>query len=413
MKNVLIVDDEKSLLLSLAAGFETFKDKFTLYTASNGLEALNILKSTPIKLVVTDLKMPKMDGFELIAHMSTHYPQIQTMVMTAYNTPKIENRLSEDHSIPIFEKPVDFDELSQAVLQGIDTKKPSGLSGISLVSFLQLIKTEEKSCLIEVTIGPLTGHIIVEKGELINAVYNGNEGIDAMYGMLEAEDVQIELLKLPKRKIKREITTPLMGILFESMKRKDEMATAGQPPPLEAEPEADTETVYDLVSKAPPDGEPEMDSAPHGAINCTPVSLTALKQKGVEIMSDIAKILEQLKSVEGFMATGIFSPEGELIQQVNNANLKLDEVGALANDILLKAQKSTEVMGVGRGKMVHIEAPKAHILVRCLNESTDFTQSTTGRAHIHVVVIIEKEGSFAMAKMKLASIIQELAPLFR
>jgi predicted regulator of Ras-like GTPase activity (Roadblock/LC7/MglB family) len=108
-----------------------------------------------------------------------------------------------------------------------------------------------------------------------------------------------------------------------------------------------------------------------------------------------------------------FSPEGELIQEVKTANIKLDEVGAMANDILLKAQKSTEIMGVGRGKMVHIEAPKAHILVRCLNESTDFSQTTTGRAHIHMVVIIEKEGGFAMAKMKLASIIQDLAPLFR
>ncbi|BCS96361.1 hypothetical protein DSLASN_19930 [Desulfoluna limicola] len=413
MKNVLIVDDEKSLLLSLSAGFESFKDKFTLYTASNGIEALAVLKSTPIELVVTDLKMPEMDGFELIAHMSTHYPQIKLMVMTAYNTPKIEERLSGHQAIPIFEKPVDFDELAQAVLQGIDGKKTGGLSGISLVSFLQLIKTERKSCLIEVKTKDHTGHIIMKKGELINAVYNGEEGVGAMYGMLEEEDVQIELLKLPQHKIKREITMPLMGILFEAMKRKDDAASAETSDTVEPEPDDDTETIYDLVSKVPPGDAPNVDSDPHSVINGTPASLTSRQKKGVDTMSEIASILEKLKSVEGFMATGIFSPEGELIQEVKNASIKLDEVGALANDILLKAQKSTEIMGVGRGKMVHIEAPKAHILVRCLNESTDFSQTTTGRAHIHMVVIIEKEGSFAMAKMKLASLIQELAPLFR
>lgn len=412
MKNVLIVDDEKSLLLSLAAGFEAFKDKLTLFTALNGVEALSILKATPIKLVVTDLKMPKMDGFELIAHMSTHYPHIKAMVMTAYNTPQIEQRLSGDQSIPVFEKPVDFDELARAVLRGINTEKPRGLSGIPLISFLQLLHTEQKNCLIEVKIGTMTGHIIMKKGELINAVYNGMEGVHAMYDMLEAEEVQIELLKLPSRKIKQEITMPLMGILFASMKRKDELASAETPPA--GETEADAETIYDLVSKAPPDDTSDVTPCLRETpLDSTPVSLTPLQKKGAHVMSEATAILEKMKPVEGFMAIGVFSPDGELIQQVNTASLKLDEVGALANDILLKAQKSTEIMGVGRGKMVHIESPKAHILVRCLNESTDFTQTTTGRAHIHVVVIIEKEGSFAMAKMKLASIAQELAPLFR
>lgn len=410
MKNVLIVDDEKSLLLSLSAGFDIFKNKFNLLTAANGVEALNILKSTPVELVITDLKMPEMDGFELIAHLSTHYPQIKTMVMTAYNTPSIEKRLSEDHAIPIFEKPVDFNELAQAVLRGINEKKPSG---ISLASFLQLIKAEKKSCLIEAKIGPLTGHIIVQEGELINAVYNGEEGLTAMYDMLEEEDVQIELFKLPMRNIKRTITMPLMGVLFETMKRRDERASAEQPAPSDEDSEAATEIVYDLVLKASPDLARQDNSPPPGAIHGSPASPTPLLTKGVKTMSEINAILEKFKAVEGFMAAGIFSPEGELIHELNLAKMKLGEVGALANDILLKAQKSTEIMGVGRGKMVHIEAPKAHILVRCLNESTDFTQTTTGRAHIHMAVIIDTEGSFAMAKMRLASIIQEIAPLFR
>lgn len=125
------------------------------------------------------------------------------------------------------------------------------------------------------------------------------------------------------------------------------------------------------------------------------------------------EILGKFKVVDGFLAAGVFSARGELFAELNISNTKIAEIGALANDVLLKAQKATDIMEVGRGQMVHIEAPKAHLIARCLNEAANFTDNTTGKAHIHVVVAIKSDGNLAMAKMKLASIIAELAPLFR
>jgi len=130
-------------------------------------------------------------------------------------------------------------------------------------------------------------------------------------------------------------------------------------------------------------------------------------------MAEIKEILEGFKSVDGFMGIGIFTPQGEMAAEVNISGQKLNEIGALANDVLLKAQKATDVMGVGRGNMVHVEAPKAQVIARCLNEATDFSASKSGRAHIHVVLVLEKEGSLAMGKMKLESAMGELAEHFR
>ncbi len=48
-----------------------------------------------------------------------------------------------------------------------------------------------------------------------------------------------------------------------------------------------------------------------------------------------------------------------------------------------------------------------------LNESTDFAATTPGRAHVHMIVVLDQEGNIGMAKMKLASIIQEVAEQFR
>lgn len=81
--------------------------------------------------------------------------------------------------------------------------------------------------------------------------------------------------------------------------------------------------------------------------------------------------------------------------------------------MLLKAQKATEIMGVGRGQLVHIEAPKAHVFARCLNEATDFAATSAGRAHVHMVIVVDKEGNVAMSKMRLENIIMEVAEHFR
>ena len=90
-REVLIVDDEEPLLLSIAEGLSIYKKYFNLLTATNGMEAVKLLKSSPvIDLVITDLSMPKMDGFELIAYMNRNYPKIPVIMMTAFGTPKIE-----------------------------------------------------------------------------------------------------------------------------------------------------------------------------------------------------------------------------------------------------------------------------------------------------------------------------------
>ena len=130
-------------------------------------------------------------------------------------------------------------------------------------------------------------------------------------------------------------------------------------------------------------------------------------------MAQLDETLAKLKDVEGFMAVGIFTPNGEMAAQVNVSGIKLAEIGALANDVLLKAQKASDLMNVGRGQVVHVDAPKAHVIARCLNESEDFAVTAARKAHLHMVLILSKDGNLAMAKIKLESVIQEAAASFR
>lgn len=400
MKSVLIVDDEKSLLLSMQAGFDAYRDRFNVITARNGREATAILGTMPISLVVTDLKMPEMDGFELLGFLQHNFPQIPVIVMTAFGTPEIETRLSQTGMIRMLEKPVDFEELTQLILSLIEQDFTGGtLTGISLPSFLQLIEMERNTCLMEIkSMDGRQGLLYINKGELYDAVFGDFTAEEAALQLFALDDVKISFRNLPTKKLKRRIKKKLMSLLMEGARLKDEtQGTTGpdgevQTPPSEAESTAAI-AATDKIKDQHVDG---------------PSST-----KGETNMSDINAILEKFKVIDGFQAAGAFSPNGEMVAECNVNGTNLGEMGALANDVLLKAQKTTEIMNVGRGQLVHVEAPKAHVICRCLNEATDFASTASGRAHVHVVLILERDGNVAMGKMKVSSVIQELAEFFR
>ncbi len=103
MKKILIVDDEMSFLLSLKDGLKKHEGKFQVVMAENGRKALEILRTTSIDLLVTDLKMPEMNGFELLAWVSRHKPQLPVIVMSAFGTPEIEARLESYDALQFLE----------------------------------------------------------------------------------------------------------------------------------------------------------------------------------------------------------------------------------------------------------------------------------------------------------------------
>jgi DNA-binding response OmpR family regulator len=64
LKNILVVDDSESIRLTLASILETLG--FKIFEASNGEVAIEILKATPIDLLITDFRMPRLDGVGLL-----------------------------------------------------------------------------------------------------------------------------------------------------------------------------------------------------------------------------------------------------------------------------------------------------------------------------------------------------------
>ena len=227
MNTVLVVDDDQGFLLSLQDMCKEHAETFQVVTAGNGKEALAILAAQPVHLVVTDLKMPEMDGFEFISQMSRRRNTVPVIAMTAFGTPEMEDRLMNMGAFQYIEKPVDFLLLLQKIKDGLAAGGRGHVSGISLPSFLQLLELDHKTCTIMAKAGGRTGLLFFHDGSLINAYAEPLSGLDAAFEIISWDHAEIEIHNFCQNR-KRTIEAPLGFILIEGARLSDERAEQRQ-----------------------------------------------------------------------------------------------------------------------------------------------------------------------------------------
>jgi YesN/AraC family two-component response regulator len=110
---VLFVDDEKNILKSFVRMF--FNDPIKIYTAEGAKEALNLISSTDLDLVVTDIKMPGMHGLELIEEIRKKNSVIPIMVYSAFPGMKEDFIVHTQNIEAYYTKPDDYDLLCKKI----------------------------------------------------------------------------------------------------------------------------------------------------------------------------------------------------------------------------------------------------------------------------------------------------------
>jgi len=122
MKNVLIVDDELNMRLVLSAVLK--KEGFEVSSASDGREALQVLQSNKIDVVITDLKMPDMDGMELLTNISAQYPEIPVIMITAHGSIATAVEALKKGALDYITKPFDAMDLVSRILSCVKPEQP-------------------------------------------------------------------------------------------------------------------------------------------------------------------------------------------------------------------------------------------------------------------------------------------------
>lgn len=446
-KKVLIVDDEKDLLATLLDFFESFSEAFTLEIAHNGSEALDVLSTEEISLLVTDIMMPEMDGLTLLSHMMNRYPTIPCIVFSAYGTPDIQEKLEKLGALYYLEKPFKLETLASYIVKILkDTEHAGFLNAIALESFLQLLEMEKKSGIIEIAHrrSEHKGHIYLSGGELVDAHFLEKTGEEAVYEilLLDKHDITIAV---HFREIKRDkkITNRMMHIIMEAMRLKDDKKRHKigaeitlEQPFTEPEGESEGNLFFDIPDDLPAEtanteiDESVSDNAPDHSF--TPFSdkdpahdLKESKKKNPgkksagnktenrgnkevvtipspfhkeEVMAISKDVLKSLNSdVEGLQVASIFGSDGLPLIINNPGRLDVDAFSAKFAMVSKLVTKTVKDLSEGVVEEILVEEDKGWILVRPI-----------GKSGLFMIIAVSSEATLGNLRLVAKSLVGDI-----
>jgi PAS domain S-box-containing protein len=126
-RELLIIDDEETIRKALAA---FFSDRgFTVFTAADGESGLELLRSMPgIGAVLTDIRLPKADGLEVLRRTKEHNPSTQVILMTAYSDKNLAIQALRLGADDYLEKPFSLETAAEIIERGLHRQRVEDLS---------------------------------------------------------------------------------------------------------------------------------------------------------------------------------------------------------------------------------------------------------------------------------------------
>jgi FixJ family two-component response regulator len=221
VRNLLVVDDDPDTCDLIRNGLSSYRE-FQVLSADSGQAAVEHLNSQEVSFVITELKLPVMNGLKLLSHMRKFYPEIPVIVLTGYGTAEIEAQIIKLDTITYFEKPLDIGVLVDMISTALQDRVPGQISGISTAAFLQLMFNEQKTCTLSIQSEGRTGKLYLQKGELIDAETENRKALNAATYII-AWDKPVINIESSCRKFEKKIQQSMMSILLDSARKKDDM----------------------------------------------------------------------------------------------------------------------------------------------------------------------------------------------
>jgi CheY-like chemotaxis protein len=247
---ILILDDETAWLEVNRETLSQLPSKPEVRTVNSGARAVALMDAEPFRLLVCDLKMPKMDGLQVLAIVRRRFPELRTVVLTALEDEEFRSRayaLGVDLfwlKTDIQQNPQMFQDCIESLL-GRDME--TGFRGIQSKSLMDIIQMEclsRASTVLRITRGPLVAKLWIQDGELIDAEAEGARGEAAFQRILAWKSGTFENMPA-EPKHERTIFKAVNALLLESAQSMDEAANPADP---QAAEEADhRKTIWKLA----------------------------------------------------------------------------------------------------------------------------------------------------------------------
>jgi CheY-like chemotaxis protein len=241
---ILLADDDPDLLDMYREILAQLPSQPEIHTAISGARVIAMLEAEPFQLMICDLKMPKMDGLQVLAIVRRKYPQLRTVALTAEVDEQFRSRAYALGVDLFWHKPATDQEIKMFLeciesLLGRETEAGfRGMQSKSLMDIIQLECISQSSSVLRITNGPLTGKIWIQAGELVDAEAAELRGEPAFNKILSWRAGNFEMLPVePARP--RTIFKSYNALLLESAQALDESrggVTAEGAPQMDASP---------------------------------------------------------------------------------------------------------------------------------------------------------------------------------
>ncbi|MCB4792811.1 MAG: response regulator [Elusimicrobia bacterium] len=234
---VLIIDDEQGIRDMISYALQ--KEGYTVKTAQNGKEGIQKVDEQEIDIVITDIKMPGIDGIEVLEKIKEIKPEIEVIVATGYGTMETAIESLRKGAYDYINKPFNINELSLLIAKAYETKQlKSQLVSLKELDklkaeFLSMITHELRTPLMAIS-GAL--EIIMSKedvddeGKLIDKIKQSNELLEIIKrnteriralitDMLDCAKIEAGCWKLENK------DTPVIKIMKEAVKETESLAS--------------------------------------------------------------------------------------------------------------------------------------------------------------------------------------------
>jgi DNA-binding NtrC family response regulator len=140
-QRILVVDDEEDIRESLKAHFDTCLEEVEVVTASGGAEGLDVLDRETVDLVITDFKMPGMNGLEFLARAAKKGPSVPRILVTAFPDLEIAIKAINDANVEnFFTKPFEAEKVLEVVRSLLQEQRAAELRSRSFARSMDLIR---------------------------------------------------------------------------------------------------------------------------------------------------------------------------------------------------------------------------------------------------------------------------------
>ncbi len=226
-QKILILDDEQDILEIYQEILARLPSQPDIQTVDNGAQAVAMLDSQGYNLLLLDLRMPQMDGFQVLAIVRRKYPSLRVVVMTAAEDEQFRARAYAMGIDLYIEKPktgkeiINFVDCIESLLEREDSGGFRGVQSKTLVDIIQLECLTQSSAILKITSATGDGRIWVQRGEIFDASAGDLSGKEAIIEMLRWKSGNFEILPsdIPRP---RTIFSGWESLLMESAQLIDE-----------------------------------------------------------------------------------------------------------------------------------------------------------------------------------------------